>query len=323
VIARLKAHPQVTDAAAAIGLPLSGFNPRSPYSVGGRPVLPLPQRPLAGLAIVSDDYFKLMRIPFVEGRAFNPDDREGALGAAVINESLARRLFPGESALGKILLRGRDAEMKHEIVGVIRDVKTNGLNAPAPDEIYYPLRQLGRPGMGVVARTDGDPTSLQTVIRSAVAGVDRDQPISFFRTMDTNIEQSLGMQRIVSFLTTIFAGVALVLAAVGLYSVLAYSVVQRTGEIGIRMALGAQSGQVIALILHHGMKLVGLGLAAGLVAATGAARLIQTLLFNVQLLDPLVYAGVTALFAVVAALACLVPSLRASRIDPIVALRAD
>ena len=323
VIERLKAHGQVTAAAAVIGLPLSGLNPRSPYSVAGRPVLPLPQRPLAGLAIVSEDYFQLLRIPFVEGRAFTAADREGAPGVCVINASLAKRLFPGESALGKVLLRGRDAEIKHEIVGVIHDVKTNGLNAPAPDEVYYPMRQLGRPGMGLVVRTQGDPAALQAVIRSAVADIDPDQPISFFRTMDSTVAQSLGVQRIVASLTAVFAGVALVLSAVGLYSVVAYAVAQRTGEIGIRMALGAQPGQVVGLIMRSGLQLVGIGLLAGLAAAAGAAQLIQALLFNVQPFEPLVYGGVALLFAAVAALACLLPSLRASRIDPLVALRAD
>ncbi len=323
VLTRLRADGRVQDAAAVIGLPLSGFNPRSPYSVAGRPVLPLPQRPLAGLAIVSDDYFRTLRIAFAEGRPFNADDREGAPGVCIVNESFARRLFPGESALGKVLLRGRDAEIKAEIVGIIRDVKTNGLAAPVPDEIYYPMRQLGRPGMGLVARTAGDPAALATAIRAAVAAADRDQPISFFRTMDAIVAQSLGTQRIVAALTAIFAGIALVLAAVGLYSVLAYAVTQRTAEIGIRMALGAQPRQVVGLVMRGGLGLVAIGLVAGLAAAAGTARLIRTLLFDVQPLDPLVYGGVAALFAVVAALACLIPSLRASRIDPLVALRND
>jgi predicted permease len=323
VIERLRANPQVRDAAAGLGLPINGFGARSPYSVAGRPVLPLPQRPLAGLQIVSEDYFRLLRIPLRKGRAFTPQDREGSPGVCVINETLAHRLFPGESPLGQVLLRGRDAEIKHEIVGVIADVKSGGLNTPVPDEIYYPMRQLGRPGFAVMGRIDGNPDALQAIIRTAVAAVDQDQPISFFQTLDASLAQSLGVQRIVASLTAVFAALALVLAAVGLYSVLAYAVAQRTGEIGIRMALGARPSQVIALVLRSGLKLVGLGLAAGLIAAAGAARLIETLLFNVQPLDPLVYAGVAALFAAVAALACLLPSLRASRIDPMVALRAE
>jgi putative ABC transport system permease protein len=323
VIERLQTIPQVKAAAAVIGLPLGGFGPVSPYSVGGRPVLPLSQRPLAGFRVVSEDYFKLLQIPLREGRMFSPQDRDGAPGVCVINESFAKRLFPGEPALGKILLRGRDAEIKVEIVGIIGDVKTNGLNAPPPDEVYYPMRQLGRPGMALVARTDGDPNALQSILRSAVASVDKDQPISFFQTMDTAIAQSLGVQRIVASLTAIFAGIALVLAAVGLYSVLAYAVAQRTSEIGIRMALGAQPGQVVALILRGGLKLVALGLVVGLAAAAGTARLIQSLLFSVEPFDPLIYGGVAVLFALIAAIACLLPSLRASRVDPLIALRAE
>ena len=323
VIERLRADGRVSGAAVAIGLPLSGFNPRFPYGVGGRPVLPLSQRPLANLGIVSEDYFRMMRIAIVAGRAFTADDRDGAPGVCIINESLAKRLFPGEPALGKIILRGRDAEIRAEVVGVIHDVKTNGPSVPAPDEVYYPFRQMARPGMAVVARTDGDAAALQAVIRTAVADVDKDQPISFFATLETNVSQSLGAQRIVASLTAIFAALALALSAVGLYSVLAYAVSQRTSELGIRMALGAQPGQVVRLVMANGLQLVALGLAIGLVGAAGAARLIQTLLFNVQPLDPLVYAGVAVVFTLIASLACLVPSMRASRIDPLIALRAE
>jgi putative ABC transport system permease protein len=291
--------------------------------VAGRPVPPLPQRPIAGLGIVSEDYFRVMRIGLAEGRGFTADDREGSPGVCIVNESLARRLFPGKSPLGEVMLRGKDADIRAEIVGVIRDVKTNGLNAPAPDEIYYPMRQLGRPGMGVVARTTGDPSALQSVIRAAVAAVDADQPMSFFATLETNVANSLGTQRIVASLTTIFAVLAFVISVVGLYSVLAYAVSQRTAEIGIRMALGAGRGQVVGLIMRSGLRLVAGGLVAGLGAAAAAARLIQALLFNVRPLEPLVYAAVVTTFGLVAALACLVPSLRASRIDPLVALRSD
>ena len=322
VIERLRANPAVSDAAASIGLPLAG-NARAPSSVGGRNILPLPQRPLAGFEIVSEDYFGLMRIGFAEGRPFLPEDREGTPNVIIVNESFARHVFPGESAIGRTLMRGRDAEIKGEIVGVIRDVKTNGLNAPVPDEVYYPMRQLGRPGMNVVARTSGDAAGLQAIIRAAVASVDKNQPISFFATLETNVATSLGTQRIVASLTTIFAALAFVMSVVGLYSVLAYAVSRRTAEIGIRMALGAQSAQVIRLIMRSGLELVAIGLALGLAAAAGAARVIQTLLFDVRPLEPAIYAAVAITFALVAALACLLPSLRASRIDPIVALRAD
>jgi len=323
VIERLHADPQITEAAAVQGLPLSGFNPRAPYTVAGQPILPLPQRPIAGFAIVSEEYFKLMRIGLVEGRTFTADDREGAPMVGIINQSFARKLFPGQSALGKRLLRGKDANIEVTIVGIIHDVKTNGLNAPAPDELYQALRQFGRPGLAIVARTTGEPTALQAAIRSAVADVDKDQPISFFATLETNIANSLGVQRIVASLTVVFAGLALVLSAVGLYSVLAYAVSQRTAEIGIRMALGAQASEVVAMVLRSGLRLVAIGLVIGLVGAAAAGRLIRTLLFNVQPMDPLIYGGVAVLFTLVATLACLLPSFRASRIDPLLALRAE
>jgi len=323
VVDRLKAMPQVQGAAAAIGLPFSGFSPRSPYSVAGRPILPLPQRPLAGLDIVSEDYLQLMRIPLRAGRTFTAADREGAPGVGLINESFAQRLFPGESALGHVLLRGRDAEIPIEIVGVVGDVKSVALNAPPLDEIYLPMRQLGRPGMAVVARTAGKPAALEALLRSAVASVDHNQPISFFQTMEAALAQFIGVQRVVAALTAVFAGLALLLAAVGLYSVLAYVVAQRTGEIGLRMALGAQRGQVLSLVLSQGMRLVALGLALGLAASAGTAQLIRALLFAVGPLDPLVFAGVTALFAGVALLACWLPARRATRVDPIIALRAE
>jgi ABC-type antimicrobial peptide transport system permease subunit len=177
--------------------------------------------------------------------------------------------------------------------------------------------------MNVVARTTGDAAGLQAIIRAAVASVDKNQPISFFATLETNVATSLGTQRIVASLTTIFAALAFVMSVVGLYSVLAYAVSRRTAEIGIRMALGAQSAQVIRLIMRSGLELVAIGLALGLAAAAGAARVIQTLLFDVRPLEPAIYAAVAITFALIAALACLLPSLRASRIDPIVALRAE
>ena len=160
------------------------------------------------------------------------------------------------------------------------------------------------------------------MIRGVVTAVDKNQPISLFATLQSTISQSLGTQRIVSSLTAVFAGLALVLSAVGLYSVVAYVVSQRTPEIGIRMALGARPGQVIRLVMRAGFILVGIGLAVGLTAAAGTARLIQTLLFEVQPLDPLIYSGVTVVFTSVAMLACLFPSLRAARIDPLLALRS-
>lgn len=324
VIDKLEAVPQVKEAAAVVGLPLAGFSPMSPYSIAGRPILPLSQRPLAGLRIVSEQYFRLMAIPVRSGRAFTSRDCEGALGVCVINESFARRLFPDQSPIGQVLLRGRNADQQFEIVGVVGDVKSNGLNAPPPDEVYLPIRQFGRTGMFVVARTEnGDAEALQSIIRSAVAAVDPHQPISFFQTMDSMVSQSVGVQRTVAALTALFAAVALALALVGLYSVLAYAVTQRTGEIGLRMALGAQRAQVVSLIIRSGLRLVAIGLLVGLGISAAAAHVIRTQLFGVKPLDPLVYGGVTILFLLVGTLACLLPSWRAARIDPLVTMRTE
>jgi predicted permease len=320
VVDELRVDGRITHAAASLALPVNGFGARSPYSVQGRPILPLSQRPLAGLQIVSEDFFAMLRIPIVLGRGFDAHDRPGAPPVCIINQSLANHVFPGESPLGHVLLRGRDAEIPQTIVGVIADVKSNGLNSPAPDEIYYPMRQLGKPAMNVTARTSGDTAWLQGAISAAVARVDRDQPISFFQSLDTLLAQSLGVQRIVASLTAVFATIALVLAAIGLYSVVAYAAAQRTAEIGIRMALGAKPSQVLALVMRSGLKLVAFGIVLGLAGAAGTARLIQTLLSNVGPLDPLVYGSVALFFGLVAALACFVPSLRASRIDPLIAL---
>ena len=323
VVDRLRENPQVVAAAAGLGLPVSGFNPRFPYSVGGRPVLPLPQRALANLAIVTEDYFKTMRISLLAGRSFTSADRDDAPKVCILNDSLARRLFPGESALGRVILRGQNADVAAEIVGVIRDVKTNGVNVQAPDEVYYSVRQMGQPLLSIVARTTGDPAALEAIIRSAVARVDRNQPISFFTTLEASLASSLGAQRIVASLTAVFAWLALLLSAVGLYTVLAHAVSSRTPEIGIRMALGARPQQVVGLVFRDGLGLAGIGLGLGLAGAAGVAQLIRTLLFEVHPLDPIVYVGVSILLAAVAALACLVPSARAARIDPLRALQTD
>ncbi len=320
VIEELRANPQISSATASLGLPISNFNARAPYTLLGQPILPASQRPLANFNVVSEDYFKTLHIAIAEGRAFLPEDRDDTPGVCIINRALEARLFQGTSAIGRVLLRGPNATIPSTIVGVIADVKSNGINVPVPDEVYYPMRQLAKTTMNVSARTTGDPGALQTAIRTAVAAVDRDQPISFFQTLDAALAQSLGVQQIVADLTGGFAVIALVLAAVGLYAVVAYAVAQRTNEIGIRMALGARPAQVLRLIMGGGLKLVAIGLVLGLAGAAGTAFVIRALLSDVTPFDPRVYVSVAAFFGIVAALACLLPSLRASRVDPLTAL---
>ena len=250
-------------------------------------------------------------------------------GPVVIRLGIERLELDGRVDLDQRLVeapqrsqRSRVARPKRSVVGIVGDVRSMGLTAPAPDEIYLRIRQFAARLTFVVVRTDGDPAALRPILRSTMLDLDRNQPIALFQTLDASLAQALGAQRIAAWITVVFAALALFLSALGLYSVLAYAVTQRTTEIGIRTALGATRHQVVALVLRSGLKLWVVGLVLGLAAAAGAARLIQTLLYYVQPLDPLIYSAVTVLFALIAILACLLPSLRASRIDPIIALRA-
>lgn len=320
--ARLENLPQVKSAAVGYNVPLAGYQARAGYVIGGQPVPPPAERARAWIDSVSEHYFATMGIPLREGRTFNVGDNEQAPGVCVVNESFARRLFPGESALGKILLRGAAAEIKCQIVGVVGDVKSAGLNEAPPDEIYLPFRQLPRSTGTLVVRTEGDPAALHTAMRAALASVDNTVALAFFTTMDSALGSSLIFQRITAWLTSAFAGVAFVLSTVGLYSVIAYAATQRTGEIGLRMALGAQRHEVVRLVLHSGLRLVAVGLVLGLGIAAGVGHLLSVLLYEVHPLNPLIYGAVVVLFAGVATLACLLPALRASRTDPLVALRS-
>jgi predicted permease len=294
-----------------------------PSAVGGRPIPPLGERPITTANIVGPEFFKVFDIPIVEGRGFNIDDRSNAPLVGIVNQTLARRLFPAGRVLGESLLLGRDANLSVRIVGIIRDAKTAGANAPVPDEFYMPLRQRPNPSLSIVVRTTGDPASLQSSIRRAAAAVDPNQAISFFATMDSTAAQALGTQQLVATLTSIFAALSAALALIGVYSVIAYTVSQRTAELGIRIALGASAREVVQLVMRGGMSVVAAGVGAGLVSAAIMGRVIRQLLFGVDPISAEVYGGVAVLFLLVAAMACLAPSLRASRIDPLRALRMD
>jgi predicted permease len=322
VVERLRADPAITAASAALGLPLAGAT-RMPYAVGGRPVPPLGERPVTTANVVGPEFFKVFDIPIAEGRGFTSDDRANAPFVGMVNQALARRLFSDGRAIGETILLGRDADVSVRIVGIIRDVKSAGANAPVPDELYLPMRQRTNPSLSIVARTTGDPATLQSAIRRAVAAVDPNQAISFFSTMDTIAAQALGTQQIVATLASTFAALAAALALIGVYSVIAYSVSQRTAELGIRIALGASAREVVQLVMRGGMRVIGAGVAAGLVGAALMGRVIRQLLFGIDPLDASVYAAVAVVFLLVAAVACLAPSLRASRIDPLRALRMD
>ena len=323
VLEQLRANPQVASAAFVRAAPLSGNAARAVYAVQGRSIPPLSERPVVFTNAATEGYFSMMGIPIKAGRDFQSTDLASAPLVCLINESFAKELFPGENPIGHVLLRGQNADINIQIVGVVGDVRSLGLNAPPPQTMYVPLRQALGGAFNVVVSTRGDASALQSVLRTAVAAVDRTQPVAAFQTLDKSVSQSLGVQRVTAWLTGAFALIALVLSVLGLYSVLAYVVTQRVAEIGIRMALGAQSLDVIRLVVSQGMRLVFLGLLIGLGAAAGGGRALASLLYQVKPLDPLVFASVVGVFGLVALAACLIPARRASRIDALLAIRGE
>jgi predicted permease len=323
VLEQLHANPQVKSAAFVAAVPLGGGSARAVYAIQGRAIPPLSERPVTFVNAATEDYFSLMGIPLKAGRVFQSIDRADAPRVCLINESFAKELFPGENPIGHVILRGQAADRDFQIVGIVGDVKTLGLNSPAPQTMYVPLRQSGGGAFNVVVSTRGDPSALEAVMRTAVAAVDRTQAVAAFQTLNKSVAQSLGVQRVTAWLTGVFALVALVLSVLGLYSVLAYVVTQRVAEIGIRMALGAQAGDVIRLVVSQGMRLVVVGLVVGLGVAAIGGRAIASLLYDVKPLDPLVFGGVVAVFGVVALAACIVPAHWASRIDALPAIRGE
>ena len=320
VLTLIKRDPRVTDAAVVLGLPFHDDNFASTYTIAGRPIAAPSERARAGLRIVSPEYFRTMRIRLIEGRTFTSADRAGAPGVCVVNQSLARRQFAGASPLGQVVLRGINADRAFEIVGVVDDVRTNGLRAVAPDEIFFPFDQLPRPTPAIVARTDGNPGELSRVFTTAVAEVDASLAVARFATMDDRFQQTLGPDRTLAILASAFAFVAVILAAVGLYAVLAHSVAARRIEIGIRMAIGASRPSIVRLIVTQAARLAGSGVIVGLMAAAGATRILASQLFGVTAHDGWIFVMTTVGFAALGLAAAWLPARRATRVDPLTAL---
>ena len=319
---RVQKLPGVEAAGVVSHLPLSGNNTNSGIKIEGRS-WPEDETPLADDRLVSTDYFRSLRIPILKGRAFTEQDREGAPRVAIINESLARRFFPNVDPIGKRIDMNWKSSGWQEIVGVVGDVKHDGLDLPSSPAIYVPFLQAPDAGMTLVVRSGGDPLGLVQVIRDEVHHVDKNQPLSRVRTMEAVVAESVGPRRISMSLLSGFAALALFLAAIGIYGVIACSVTQRTHEIGIRMALGAGRGDVLRLVVGQGLKLVGMGVALGLIAAWPLARLLSGLLFKVSATDPWTFAAIPLLLAGVALCACYLPARRAARVDPLTALRFE
>jgi predicted permease len=319
---RLQAIPGATSVALSDNPPLSGNVGASPYAALGRPVPPLSEQPMAIRNLISPNRFALLGIPIKSGRDFNESDTPMSTPVIIINETMAKKLFPGENPLGQKLITG-SMQLTAEVVGVVADTLTANLTQPPQPEMYYSLLQRPENFTFILVRTDGDPSAMANSVRAALREVDSGLPLTNPGTMHQFVEQSTVDRRLTMIMLAVFAVIALILACIGVYSVMAYAVSQRTGEIGVRMALGAGPKDIVRMILGDGMKLVLIGVGLGLAGALALTRLMTALLFEVRATDPVVYAGVIALILLVAFLANFIPALRATRIDPMVALRTD
>lgn len=324
LLERVRNLPGVTASGGVDPLPMSGSDSTTGVLIEGRPVEAMANRPGAGERQVTPGYFQAMGIPLLEGRDFTAHDRADTPPVIVVNEALARRFFPGEAAIGKRLGLEEDGRLQWaEIVGVVGNIKHRRLDAEIKPELYEPYAQFPRNFMSLVARTAVEPASLTAAIRNEVLALDKDQPVFEIKTMEERLAQTLAQSRFVMLLLAIFAALALTLAVIGIYGVMACFVSQRRKEIGIRLALGAQKRDVLKWVLTQGMSLAAIGVVVGLAASFGVTRIIATLLFGVGPTDPATLGGVSILLGTVAFLACCLPAHRASRVDPIVTLKAE
>jgi putative ABC transport system permease protein len=327
LVNRLESRPGVNGAAAVFGLPFAGeFSASTSFTRPGE--VDTADAPGAGMRIVTPDYFKTMKIPLEEGRAFDAHDDDAGPEVVMINERAAQRFWPGQNPIGQQIHIGvrlaRNARSGQKtIVGIVGDVKYGALDESAQPEVYLPFAQHQVDSFTIAVRTTGDPMSLAPVLRSELASLDRELPVADLQSMNALIGSSIEERRFTMLLLVAFAVVAALLAAIGIYGVLAYVVSQRTQEIGVRLAIGASPIDVVGLFVREGAVLVAAGLACGVAGALAASRALTTLLFGVTPTDPSTFAAVAAALTIVALLATYVPARRAAAVDPVKALRAD
>jgi putative ABC transport system permease protein len=343
LLEKLRNLPGVEATAAATGLPLGNNGWQTGFVVDGRPRPPRDQTPLMEACLVTPDYFRAMNIPLKRGRYFTEQDNRSwlagqdlskleeverdvaGMNAIVIDEEFARRYWPNEDPVGKRIAMGKEERPRFlTVLGVVGRVKMEGLSQDSNRvQGYFPFLQNPSNDMTVVLKASGDPNQLIAAVRQQVKTIDPDQPIYSIRTMDEIRAESVAPERLNLTLLSIFAGIALVLAIVGIYGVMSYSVTQRTHEIGIRMAIGAQPRDVFRMVIGQGMMLALIGVGIGLVGAFGLTRLMTTMLFGVEPTDPATFAAIAVLLTGVALVACYVPGRRATKVDPVVSLRYE
>ncbi len=322
LVSRLEALPGIRGAAATLTLPMTGF-PMTPVQPADRAPLKLNERPYAAVEHITPSYFRTLEIPIRRGREFTERDVPGAAQVAIVNESFARLFWPaypqGVDPVGQYILIGIGPR-PYEIVGIVANAQQS-LDREAMPGVYRSWNQFPAMSAAFAVRTEGDPLRFVNAVRGAVLAIDRDQPISAVQTMERMVEASEGQRRLVAMLLGLFAGTALLLAMVGIYGAIAYSVSQRTNEMGIRRALGAQPIDILRLVMGPGFGLTLAGAALGMGGAIALTRVIRSLLFQVSSTDPWTYAGIAVLFLLVAMAASYIPARRATRVDPTAALR--
>src|SRR5580658_2706907 len=332
VLQRVRALPGVESAAVVDNLPLDNGGSHQPIAIEGRPAVPMSEQPEVDVRLISSGYMTALHIPILHGRDISDTDVAGRPAVVLISESVARQCWPGEKPLGKRLTLTFFPDAVREVVGVVGDVNLDSLDQSRPNAaLYFPLDQVSVPATGgwssgpmtLVVRSASAPTGMVSAVSNAVHEIDREIPLRDIFTMDELATNSLSRQRFNMLLLGAFAGLALLLAAVGIYSVLSYTVKRSVPEIGIRLALGARLGDVLRMVVFEGMKPTLLGVALGTAGALALGRVVSGLIYGVKAADPVTFLAVAALLAAVALLASIVPAYRATKVDPIVALRYE
>ncbi len=324
VLGRLSSVPGVTAVAAGSPIPFSGDGGSASFAIEGRPSPPGDPGPHGDIAVVTPDYFMALRVSCADrSRVFTDGDRQDTERVAVIDETLARQYWPDQNPVGQHIRQGSKAPWA-TIVGVVAHVKNSDLSGDTvKGKYYYALYQMPVMRASLIVRTQSDPATLQSAIREAVLAVDGSEPVSNFETMPQAVAESLAPRRFVVTLLGVFAAMALLMAVLGLYGVISYAVSQRTQEFGIRVALGARDSEILSMVVGQGVRMAGIGAGVGLVASLALGRLLRSQLFEVSPFDPMIFAGMVVILVAAAMLASYIPARRATRVDPMVALRHE